>query len=135
MTETGRIIRLDKKEGEVFADILSLELKYLVNGHDDNTGRVPGKKRTAKLGLLKEILKKWDATQPKIPGSNHINLDAVTGCEITLTGKEIKYCGQQLRQYRDRIRKELSAAAAPYTGAYAAMDDRATLIDGILERF
>lgn len=81
-------ITLDKKMSSEFYDILSAELRCLINEYDPDTVRIPSKKRIANKKILYDITDKWSYTQPHIHNSHFVDLSHIQPCSLTLSTKE-----------------------------------------------
>ena len=81
-------ITMDKAMSSEFYDILSAELRCLINEYDPDTGRRPSKKRMAKKSVIYDVTNKWIYTQPSVDKAGFVNLSNVKPCVIDISAKE-----------------------------------------------
>jgi hypothetical protein len=128
------IISLSAKEAKAFYSVIGSEMRKVINEYDEDTCRVPSKKRIKDGQYGKNIIDKWEAAQPKISGTNFVNLDNTVACNLDLSDKEIAYSKHLLDKAVSELRKELAPYPKPYTGVLAAFDDEATAAENILAK-
>lgn len=128
----GLTIELSREESGVFFELISSELRRLANEYDDDTGRIPGKRRMQARPELESVLKRWESAQPKIQGTGFVNLDAVAPCSLTLSGTERRACGNVARDGLKRMMRDLSDAPNPPEGVFAEIRKSADVAERIV---
>ena len=116
---SGLILELSKDESRAFFEILNSELRRLANEYDDDTGRIPGKRRMKARPALDAVLKRWASAQPTVPETDLVVLDEIRPCSVFLSETERKTCGGVIRDGLKRMEKDLADAPAVLTGVYA----------------
>lgn len=81
-------ITMDKAMSSEFYDILSAELRCLINEYDPDTGRRPSKKRMAKKSVIYDVTTRWAYTQPSRNKAGFVNLSNIKPCVIDISAKE-----------------------------------------------
>ena len=123
---------LSDKESSVFFDSVNNELRVLINEYDDDTGRIPGKRRMGNKDTLQTIMNQWQSTQPYIAG-NFISYDNIVSAELELSDREVKVIKNLLGKNEKDLMKELAGNPA-YEGVYAYMYDDLQAIKEILKK-
>ena len=129
------LLKLTKNESKVFYNTVLSELGCVINEYDPDTGRKPSKKRIENGECAKNIIQTWEKLQPKINGSNFVNLDNIEACDIYLTDKEIEYIKTLLEKNIKECKKELKSATSPFTGIYAQLNDYIIEAEKIMNKF
>ena len=123
---------LSDKESSVFFDAVNNELRVLINEYDDDTGRIPGKRRMGNKDTLQTIMNQWQSTQPHI-ADNFISYDNIVSAELELSDREVKVIKNLLGKNEKDLMKELAGNPA-YEGVYAYMYDDLQAIKEILKK-
>lgn len=123
---------LSDKESSVFFDSVNNELRVLINEYDDDTGRIPGKRRMGNKDTLQTIMNQWQSTQPHI-ADNFISYDNIVSAELELSDREVKVIKNLLGKNEKDLMKELAGNPA-YEGVYAYMYDDLQAIKEILKK-
>ena len=123
---------LSDKESSVFFDSVNNELRVLINEYDDDTGRIPGKRRMGNKDTLQTIMNQWHSTQPHI-ADNFISYDNIVSAELELSDREVKVIKNLLGKNEKDLMKELAGNPA-YEGVYAYMYDDLQAIKEILKK-
>lgn len=127
-------LELNERESRDFFFSLDSELRKLVNEYDDDTGRIPGKRRLATLPVLSEVVSKWTATQPTIGNSNFVNLDAIVGATIVLSDEERTISKRILSDDAKGRRRYLEKTNPPYEGFLAEIFEDAGILEELAGR-
>lgn len=104
----GSVLDMSAEESRVFFEFLDSEFHCLVNEYDDDTGRLPGKRRMKAFPDLKAVLNRWKDTQPIIPGTVFVSLENIQPCRIVLSDSERKTCRGVISDRLKRMKKELA---------------------------
>ena len=123
---------LSDKESSVFFDSVNNELRVLINEYDDDTGRIPGKRRMGNKDTLQTIMNQWQSTQPHIAG-NFISYDNIVSAELELSDREVKVIKNLFGKNEKDLMKALAGNPA-YEGVYAYMYDNLQSIKEILKK-
>ena len=115
---------LSDKESSVFFDSVNNELRVLINEYDDDTGRIPGKRRMGNKDTLQTIMNQWHST---------ISYDNIVSAELELSDREVKVIKNLLGKNEKDLMKELAGNPA-YEGVYAYMYDDLQAIKEILKK-
>ncbi len=136
LTELITKLELSERESNVFIDLICSEVKCLVNEWDDQTMRMPSKKRMAKKELIFGIQDKWEKAQPSVTKThNRISiLPPASACTLFLTKKEMTYCRALFTQKLKRIKKYLEQCERPYTGAAKEINEYVLCTESLINR-
>lgn len=127
------LIMFTKEESEVFYELLNSELRCLVNEYDDDTGRIPGKRRMRTRPSLEIILKKWEATQPPVSGTVLVNLEDIHPCSLSLSQTERKVCRDVIGDGLKKMERDL--ADLPSGALANALTSKAAVAEKIYTKF
>ena len=110
-------LHLSKNECIILEDIVGNELRMLINGYDDDTGRHPGKHREAALPILTDWHKRFTEIQDKAGAVIHVREKKIgvlltpekfRECEMDMTDKEIaiimRLMEKRLKDYQNFLK-------------------------------
>lgn len=110
-------LHFSKNECIVLEDVVGGELRMLINGYDDDTGRQPGKRREATLPILTDWHKRLTEMQDKAGAVVHIREKKVGAllipekfreCEMDMSDKEIaiiiQLLDKRLKDYQEFLK-------------------------------
>ena len=110
-------LHLSKNEFIILEDIVGDELRMLINGYDDDTGRQPGKRRESTLPILTDWHKRLTEIQDKAGAVIHVREKKIgvlltpekfRACEMDMTDKEIaiimRLLEKRLKDYQNFLK-------------------------------
>lgn len=110
-------LHLSKNECIILEDIVGNELRMLINGYDDDTGRQPGKRRESTLPILTDWHKRLTEIQDKAGAVIHVREKKIgvlltpekfRECEMDMTDKEIaiimRLLEKRLKDYQNFLK-------------------------------
>lgn len=134
----SKSVFLDGKENEVFYNVLSAELKCLMDEYDSDTGRKPGRKRMARLPVLEGVVSRWEDFQLKTVGPSGTDVVVLSGppvsCVIPLSDREAAVCRDILKESGAAIVRYLGKFDPPYAGILLDMSRIASTAEGLCRK-
>lgn len=106
-------LEMNTEDAAVFHDVLSKEVKVLIDGYDPETGREPGLNRQMGMDDLKNVLKRFDAIYKNTDKSYIMCLYGTELTEIRrLLKRNITSVEKEMAVMPDRYEKDSAADIA-----------------------